>query len=79
MSIKADSIQFFVQNRHSVTIRKHAIKSFSVREPPTPLEELTALLQIRWSTGIKCYTPFPLTVFLPLDAFGVLVIGGPKN
>ena len=42
---------------------------------PTPLEELTALLQIRWSTlhGSSAIA-YTVPVFLPLHAFSVVVI-----
>ena len=51
---------------------------------PTPLEELTALLQIRWSTGIDCDTLYHRSRFhssrrLRHDPVGVLVKGGPKS
>ena len=68
ISITADSIYFHVQERHSVSIKK-TIKPFSDQEPPTPLEELTALLQIRLSTGIECDTPFPFSFLSTPSAF----------
>ena len=76
MSITADSIYSFL---FKIGILSVSESNKIVLGPgaPTPMEELTALLQIRWSTG-ECDL-YTVPVFLPLDAFGVLVLGGPKN
>jgi len=36
---------------------------------PNPLEELTALVQIRWSTGIESDTPFLFSFLSTPSAF----------
>jgi len=48
---------------------------------PTPLDELTDLLQIRWSTGIECDTPFPFSFLSTPSARRLrrFVKGGPKT
>ena len=54
-----------------IGILSRQYQSFSVGEPPTALEELT--------TYDTPSNPLVVPVFLRLDAFGVLVMGGPKT
>jgi len=78
MSITADSIQFFVQmGILSVYIRKQRNRFRS----PTPLEKLSDPL-VDWDQVRYTHVPrrgYTVAVFLPVDAFGVLVIGEPKT
>ena len=75
MSITADSIQLFVQNRHSVSIRNQQNRFGSgAPNPAGEADGATSDPLVDWDR-----VRYTVPVFLPLDAFGVLIRGGPKT